>query len=44
MSDLPSQYFEDIETLGSFYFSLTPGTVYLGPLPVWALNDVTEQY
>ena len=40
MSDLSSQYSKDIETSGSFYFALTQGTVYLGHLPVWALNEL----
>ena len=30
-----------LKFLGCFYFS--PGTVYLGPLPIWPLNDVADQ-
>ena len=37
MSDLSSQYAEEVETLGTFLISLTPGKLCLGPLPLcWA--------
>ena len=43
LSDLPSGYTEDINLRQFFLISLSPGTVCLGPLPVWTLNDVAGQ-
>ena len=37
LSDLPSQYAEEVRLLGTFLISLTPGKLCLGPLPLcWA--------
>ena len=43
MSDLPSQYTEDIETLRQIPISPTPGTAFLGPPPQSGLRPVLKE-
>ena len=45
MSDLPSLYAEEVQTLGTFLICLTPGKLCLGPLPLcraWAMKKANR--
>ena len=45
LSDIPSQYAEEVDTLGAFFPSLTPGSLCLGPQPqlwVWMMKKAVK--